>query len=105
MQSYWIYQYRDNLQWEGIIEAHLEFASEGWVAGSLHLVEADSLAEALVTVMPVGKVIRRMFDDVLEFGNEFAYHKWFDEDFEEDGGMNKEAAESLRLASRFLVHE
>ena len=119
MQSYWVYQRRDNLRWEGIIEEQhcevadidheftndrnglMELANESWVAGSLHLVEAESLAEALVTVMPVGEVIRRMFDDVLEFGNEFTYHKWFaNEDFDENGGMNKEAAESLRLFAR-----
>ena len=119
MQSYWIYQRRDNMQWEGMIEEQRceitdidhELANESWVAGSLHLVEEENLAMALATVMPVGEVIRRMFDDILEFGNEFAYHKWFGEGgtapfwcerFDENGGMNKEAAESLKLANRFL---
>ena len=111
MQTYWVYQHRDNMQWEGMIEEQRcevedidhELANESWVAGSLHLVKAESLAEALATVMPVGEVIRQMFEEVLEHGNEFTYHKWFnDEDYDEDGCMNKEAAESLKLASRFL---
>ena len=84
MQSYWIYRRRDNQQWDGRIEEQRceiedienELSDIQPVAGSLHLVKAESLAGALTTVMSIEKIIRRMFDDVMQLGKEAAYRKW-----------------------------
>ena len=111
MQSYWVYQRRDNGKWEGMIEEQRceledidhELSNQSWVTGSLQLVEASSLASALLTVISAEEIIKRAFADVQQHGNEYAHQKWFgEEDYDEDNGMNREASSLLAEYSKRL---
>jgi len=74
MQSFWLFQRRDNNEWDVAKE---EIFSElpQIIAGSLHIIDAENRAKALATKVSIEKVIRRIFDETVDYDNEYIYHK------------------------------
>jgi len=88
MNSFWLYQRREDDIWDAVTEDNVS-ERPGARAGSLHIVDAENRGEALATVISVTEVIERAFVDVEKFGNEYAYHKWF------EGGEDNEIGTPL----------
>lgn len=77
IQSFWIFQRRDNNEWDALEEEKYSDLPGDIIAGSLKIMNATNRVSALKEVISIEGIIRRIFNETLEYDNEYIYHKWF----------------------------